>query len=81
MDPADRLSHQQERPSDAGSQAVSDQIQRLLTSLEAAWSALGDAYAGLSDGELVEPGVVDVDFPPLAGHRGYAARVDASGWS
>jgi hypothetical protein len=58
-DPADRLSHQQERPSDAGSQAVSDQIQRLLTSLEAAWSALGDAYAGLSDGELVEPGVVD----------------------
>ena len=22
-----------------------------------------------------------VDFPPLAGHRGYAARVDASGWS
>ena len=24
---------------------------------------------------------VEVDFPPLAGHRGYAARVDASGWS
>ena len=23
----------------------------------------------------------DVDFPPLAGHRGYAARVDGSGWS
>jgi hypothetical protein len=22
-----------------------------------------------------------VDFPPLAGHRGYAARVDGSGWS
>jgi hypothetical protein len=23
----------------------------------------------------------EVDFPPLAGHPGYAARVDASGWS
>jgi Protein of unknown function (DUF2637) len=22
-----------------------------------------------------------MDFPPLAGHRGYAARVDGSGWS
>ena len=22
-----------------------------------------------------------LDFPPLAGHRGYAARVDGSGWS
>jgi len=22
-----------------------------------------------------------VDFPPLAGHRGYAAGVDGSGWS
>jgi hypothetical protein len=25
--------------------------------------------------------VAAVDFPPLAGHRGYAARVDGSGWS
>jgi hypothetical protein len=23
---------------------------------------------------------LDRDFPPLAGHRGYAARVDGSGW-
>ena len=38
---------------------MSDQVQRLLTRLEAAWSALGDAYDGLSDGQLVEPGVVD----------------------
>jgi Mycothiol maleylpyruvate isomerase N-terminal domain len=58
-DPADRLSPHQERPGDAGSQAVSDQVQRLLTRIEAAWSALGDAHAGLSDGQLVEPGVVD----------------------
>jgi hypothetical protein len=35
-DPADRLSHQHERPGDAGSQAVSDQVQRLLTRLEEA---------------------------------------------
>jgi hypothetical protein len=38
---------------------VSDQVQRLLSTLEAAWSALGDSYAGLSDAHLVEPGVVD----------------------
>jgi hypothetical protein len=25
--------------------------------------------------------VSKLDFPPLAGHRGYAARVDGSGWS
>jgi putative transposase len=25
--------------------------------------------------------LVKVDFPPLAGHRGYAARVDGSGWT
>jgi DinB superfamily len=38
---------------------VSDQVQRLLNTIEAAWSALGDSYAGLSDALLVEPGVVD----------------------
>jgi Mycothiol maleylpyruvate isomerase N-terminal domain len=37
----------------------SDQVQRLLNTIEAAWSALGDSYAGLSDAPLVEPGVVD----------------------
>jgi hypothetical protein len=26
-------------------------------------------------------GTDGMDFPPLAGHRGYAARVDGSGWS
>ena len=30
---------------------------------------------------LLAVGSVALDFPPLAGHRGYAARVDASGWS
>jgi hypothetical protein len=34
-------------------------MQRLLERLEAAWTALGDAYAGLDDAQLVEPGVVD----------------------
>jgi hypothetical protein len=38
---------------------VSDQVQRLLNRLEAAWTALGDSYAGVPDSRLVEPGVVD----------------------
>jgi hypothetical protein len=38
------------------------------------------AYTGLRAGELVALRV-RLDFPPLAGHRGYAARVDGSGWS
>jgi hypothetical protein len=39
--------------------AISDQVQRLLMRLEAAWTALTDSYAGVSDSKLVEPGVVD----------------------
>jgi hypothetical protein len=35
------------------------QVERLLGQLDAAWSALGDSYAGLGDAQLVEPGVVD----------------------
>jgi uncharacterized protein (TIGR03083 family) len=45
-----------------GGGPVSDgrgQVERLLGQLDAAWSALGDSYAGLADAELVEPGVVD----------------------
>jgi len=38
---------------------MSDQVQRLLDRLEAAWTALRDSYAGVPDGRLVEPGVVD----------------------
>jgi hypothetical protein len=38
---------------------VSDQVQRLLDSLEAAWAALTESYAGVPDAKLVEPGVVD----------------------
>jgi hypothetical protein len=38
---------------------MNDQVQRLLDRLEAAWTALGDSYAGVSDALLVEPGVVD----------------------
>ena len=38
---------------------MSDQVQRLLDRLEAAWAALTDSYAGVPDAELVEPGVVD----------------------
>ncbi|HEU4399743.1 MAG TPA: DinB family protein [Actinomycetota bacterium] len=34
-------------------------MQRLLDRLEAAWTALGDSYAGVPDALLVEPGVVD----------------------
>jgi hypothetical protein len=33
------------------------------------------------DGQVVAPCSGQVDFPPLAGHRGYAARVDGSGWT
>jgi uncharacterized protein (TIGR03083 family) len=38
---------------------VDEQVQRLLDWLEAAWTALSDAYAGVSDSQLVQPGVVD----------------------
>jgi hypothetical protein len=38
---------------------VSDQVQRLLDRLEAAWAALTESYAGVPDAKLVEPGVVD----------------------
>lgn len=33
------------------------QVARLLDRLEAAWTALGDSYAGVPDQRLVEPGV------------------------
>ncbi|HEV8167557.1 MAG TPA: maleylpyruvate isomerase N-terminal domain-containing protein [Actinomycetota bacterium] len=35
------------------------QVERLLKQLDAAWTALGDSYAGLAEARLVEPGVVD----------------------
>jgi hypothetical protein len=38
---------------------VSDQVQRLLERLEAAWAALTESYAGVPESKLVEPGVVD----------------------
>ncbi len=38
---------------------MSDQVQRLLERLDAAWAALTDSYEGVSDSRLVEPGVVD----------------------
>jgi hypothetical protein len=38
---------------------VSDQVERLLVRLEAAWAALTDSYAGVPESKLVEPGVVD----------------------
>jgi Mycothiol maleylpyruvate isomerase N-terminal domain len=38
---------------------VSDQVQRLLNRLKAAWAALTDSYAGVPESKLVEPGVVD----------------------
>jgi Mycothiol maleylpyruvate isomerase N-terminal domain len=38
---------------------VSEQVQRLLHRLDAAWAAFTDSYAGVSDSRLVEPGVVD----------------------
>jgi DinB superfamily len=42
-----------------GDGPVSEQTQRLLKRLNAAWTALADSYAGMSDAQLVEPGVVD----------------------
>jgi hypothetical protein len=38
---------------------MSDQMQRLLRQLDAAWTALADSYAGLPEARLVQPGVVD----------------------
>ena len=38
---------------------MSDQVERLLARLDAAWTALGDSYEGVSDSRLEEPGVVD----------------------
>jgi hypothetical protein len=38
---------------------VSDQVQRLIDTIDAAWSALGAAYAGVPEARLVEPGAVD----------------------
>ena len=38
---------------------MSDQVQRLLDRLEAAWAALTDSYAGVPESKLTEPGVVD----------------------
>lgn len=38
---------------------MSEQVQRLLRSLDAAWTALSDSYAGVPDAQLVQPGVVD----------------------
>jgi len=38
---------------------MGDQPQRLLATLEAAWTALTDAYAGLPDAALLKPDVVD----------------------
>jgi hypothetical protein len=38
---------------------VSGEPERLLRTLDAAWSALTDAYAGLPDARLVQPGVVE----------------------
>jgi hypothetical protein len=39
----------------------------------------------LNDGkdlaEILRALEISVDFPPLAGHRGYAARVDGRRWS
>jgi uncharacterized protein (TIGR03083 family) len=35
------------------------QTQRLLNRLDAAWAALSDSYAGLSDAQLAQPGVVE----------------------
>ena len=38
---------------------MSEQTQRLLKRVDAAWTALVDSYAGMSDVQLVEHGVVD----------------------
>jgi uncharacterized protein (TIGR03083 family) len=34
-----------------------DRVEKLITTLNAAWDEFRDAYAGLSDDELLEPGV------------------------
>ena len=34
-------------------------VERLKRTLDAAWAALHESYAGLSDNRLIEPGVVD----------------------
>jgi hypothetical protein len=47
------------RSADDEGPTVSDQVQRLLDRLEAAWAALTDAYAGVPESTLTEPGVVD----------------------
>ena len=39
-----------------------------------------DEHGFICDHQL-QRGNPPVDFPPWAGHRGYAARVDGSGWS
>lgn len=36
---------------------TSDPLSRLLTTLDAAWTAFQDSYAGLADEQLLEPGV------------------------
>ncbi len=46
-------------PATVGAGPVSNQLRRLLETLDAAWAALTDSYAGVSDPQLVEPGVVD----------------------
>jgi hypothetical protein len=38
---------------------MTTQTERLLERLDAAWTELGDSYAGVSDSLLVAPGVVD----------------------
>ena len=38
---------------------MNEQTQRLLNRLDTTWTALSDAYAGLSDAQLVQPGVVE----------------------
>lgn len=38
---------------------MSEQLQRLLRRLDAAWTALGDSYAGVPEALLVQPGVVN----------------------
>jgi DinB superfamily len=38
---------------------MSDQVDRLLQRIDAAWNALTDSYSGMPDSRLTEPGVVD----------------------
>lgn len=42
-----------------GESRLSDQVERLLRRLDAAWTAYTDSYAGLPEERLVEPGVVE----------------------